>query len=127
MAYEIGSRVVRVRLRNTEFDGADARAESTSVEEYFAIRGKGDQVLIDAFGEHLLDWTLTLNGEPLPATVESLQMVDSSLALSLAIGWLEGITKVSKDIPISQAALANLGLADDAEPVGNGAVQMGAL
>lgn len=127
MAYEIGGRTIRVRLRNTEFDGAEARADSTTVKEYFAIRGQGDQVLVDAFADHLLDWTLTFNGDPVPANRDGVDMVDSSLALSLAIGWLEGITKVAKDIPISSAALANLGLADDADAVGNGAVDMEVL
>jgi len=127
MSYEIGGRVVRVRLRNTEFDGAEARAEATTVEEYLAIRGQGDKALWEAFVDHLLDWTLTYKDEPVPATPEGALMVDSSLGLSLAIGWLNGITRVVEDIPMSKRALETLGLADDPAAVGNGAVDMEVL
>ena len=126
MGYIIGGRTIRVRLRNTEFDGAECRVEAISVNEYLKIRGAGDEVLIDKFGDYLLDWTLeTAVGEPLPCTKESVGEIDSSLALSLAIGWLNGLTKVAKDVPLSSEMLSGLGLTD--EPVGNGAVEMEVL
>lgn len=99
MAYELTERIMRLRFRGTEFDGVEARATYPSAREYLEVRGN-DERCVTAFGQHLLDWSITQNGDPVPATPEALDRIDADLALSLAINWLNRSTRVQSDTPL---------------------------
>lgn len=101
MGYEVGhttTRVIKVKLRNTEFDGAEARATSLTVREYLD-RDSSDDGIMEAFLERLLDWNLEVEGEPVPATVEAGNNLDKSLVASLAVGWMRAINRIEIDRP----------------------------
>lgn len=118
-------RRIKVELRGTEWDGYVSFAESLTVAEYEAVIGKGDAVILAAWAEHLLDWNFTQDGEPVPPSAEAVRGLDSSLALSMAVGWLNAVTKVSRDRPLVAAETTT---ALEAPPaVTNGAVQMDVL
>lgn len=117
-------------LVGTDFDGATCAAEAVSVEEYVRIRkgfatpepGEvGDENLLNAFAEHLVSWNLEHDGVPIPLTPssEAIRSVDSSLAISMAVGWLNKITEVQRPRPLGLSQT----LAEQSEPAqGNGAV-----
>jgi integrase len=129
MGYRVGPRIVKIRLRGTEFDGAEARAEAASAATYLAtVSARRDRDVIAAFFEHLLDWNLeTADDAKIPApkaddadaVAAVLAAVDSSLMLSFADGWMQGSSRIVRDIPFVQPPVD--------QPATNGAVAMEAL
>lgn len=106
MGYELTTRFIKVKLRGTEFDGAEARAEFPTVAEYLEIY-RSDQKILDSFAGHLLDWNLEQDGEPVPPTIESMKALPPDLAMSLGHGWLRAATTVVRDRPLAAAPESN--------------------
>lgn len=96
MGYELPTVVYKVRLRGTQFDGVEATLSGCSAAEYLQAQ-RNDAAMVSAFAEHLLEWNLTHNGEPVPT--ESVSKVDSKLVMSLAVGWLREQNKAVHDNP----------------------------
>lgn len=126
MGYEASlSRNIKVRLRNTIYDGAEAMCESLSVGEFFEFRSpekvaRGDLAIMEAFYEKLLSWNLELEGEPVPPTPEGGALIpDKGLVASLAWGWVHAVNRIERDSPLPRR--------DDQEVSTNGSVEFETL
>ena len=104
MGYRLSPRVVKVQLRNTEFDGAEARVSMCSAAEMLEALQHGDRGLVKVLVDHMLDWKIeTEEGDPVPCDKKSIESVDSDLVLSLAIGYMRGATRTARDRPTPPA------------------------
>jgi hypothetical protein len=101
---ELSERIYKIRLRSTEYDDAVARVTELTVAELLAARAS-DATMIELFGSHLLDWNLTKNGEPVPATPEGVASIGGNLAMSLAVQWLLDQGRPLRDRPIPPSDL----------------------
>lgn len=106
MGYEIPTVVYKVKLRGTQFDGVEATLSGCSSAEYLQAQ-RNDSTLLAAFCEHLLEWNLTNNSEPVPVTAEAVAALDAKLAMSLAVGWLREQNRTVADNPTVPLASMN--------------------
>jgi hypothetical protein len=98
MGYELHERVYKLQLRGSEYDGIEVRVGECTVAEHLAAR-VNDAVLLELFGQYLLGWNITRDGQAVPCKAENLPAIGANLALSLAVRWLQEQQKPARDRP----------------------------
>ncbi|MET9012335.1 hypothetical protein ABZX74_15655 [Streptomyces olivaceoviridis] len=95
-----------------EFHGAEARLRGMSLGEYLEATGQdggdgdtGASAAITRFLEHLVSWNLeTEDGQPIPTTKESVDLVDHDLVLALNNAWIDQLLGVHKADPLPESS-----------------------
>jgi hypothetical protein len=90
---------------------ADLAGGATDATLAKAAEGLGElDDLLVTFGEALVDWNVTIKGEPVPPTYEGVCRLDFPFALELIFGWMDAIGGVeaplAKRSPSGGPALA---------------------
>lgn len=98
MDFELHERVYKLQLRGSEYDGVVVRAGECTVAEHLAARAN-DAVMLELFGQYLLDWNVTRDGENVPCTAENLAKLGAQLGLALAVRWLQEQGRPVRDRP----------------------------
>lgn len=103
MGFIVHETPIVVRLRNTEYDGAEARCSPCTVAEYLAVQqDRSDKSYIQFFVDHLIGWNLeNVDGEPIPATGDGVAQLPPSLPLSLSLGYASAASRVVRDRPFA--------------------------
>lgn len=101
---ELHDRVYKLQLRGSEYDGVVVRVGECTVAEHLAAR-VNDAVLMEMFGQYLLDWNLKRDGEPVPCTAENVAKLGAQLGLSLAVRWLQEQQRPARDRPTAAPGL----------------------
>lgn len=98
-------RTFDLNFEGTEWDGAEVKLRSASIGTLRALFASKDvDVEMQVLADHLIEWNLTKNGEPIPATFEGIQTLEEPAKDLIVKHWLRatrGITapldKQSKD------------------------------
>lgn len=105
MGFRLETRVVRIQLRNTEFDGVDVRAEVPPAGPLASALAESDEALFGLFGDHLIQWNIeTLDGDPIPADLEGIASLPADLAHSLVLGWVRESKRRQFDRPTAPSS-----------------------
>lgn len=105
MSFESPNIVLRIEFGpGTKYAGFWAKVGVPTVAEFLAVRTDAD--LIGAMASHLVEWNLTADGEPVPATVEGVNRQSHHLVLSLANAWHRQILRTEKPEPVGGVGAA---------------------
>lgn len=105
MGYTVSPRVCVIRLRNSEFDGVEVRADVPPSARLLQAWQKGDPAMARLLGEHLVSWNLQdEEGDPIDATSEGLDSLPADLVVSLCLGYWRSCTRAQHDRPTPPAA-----------------------
>jgi hypothetical protein len=96
MGYEPKKKTFNLLFEGDEFDGLQVRTSSpslgalrkiTSLSEAGASDTDALDPMIRLFAELLVDWNVTCEGEPVPATEDGLNSQDSEFVMNLIKAW----------------------------------------
>jgi hypothetical protein len=127
MAYNHDRQRVRVRFEDPDpLAGLTMVLWTASVDDYIRLGKIEDgeptpervETLCEAMGPMLVEWDLTQNGEPVPATTAGLRSLSVPLAVRLAGEWLSAVARVPA--PLGQSS-------SDGEPSAEGSIPMEVL
>lgn len=102
------------KLAFEEFPGLEITARSASIGELMEILQLADAVaskptpeqadkLFGGFADHIVSWNYEdEDGNPLPATLETLKGEESGFVTRLIAGWAQAIS--GADVPLAQAS-----------------------
>ena len=108
MGYTVTPRVCLIRLRGTEFDGVEARADVAPSGELAEAWERGDIAMARLLGAKLIQWNLRdEEGDEIACTLEGLDSLPADLVASLAVGYWRACTRVQRDRPTPPAAEMN--------------------
>lgn len=96
MGFEAGPAPITIRFKaDHQYHGAEAVVGGMAIGEYMAATGQDGSDGDDAsasmrrFGERLISWNLTLNGEPLPANEDGMARADQRLIRALQSAYVQ--------------------------------------
>jgi hypothetical protein len=104
VGYTVTPRVCVIRLRGTEFDGVDVRADVPPSGEMSQAAMRGDLAIARLLATNLVSWNLLdEDGEPIDCTSDGLDSLPTDLVVSLAAGYWRSCTRVQRDRPTPPA------------------------
>jgi hypothetical protein len=102
--------IYKLDFEDTPYEGLEVRARSLpigklrEIVKFAQLKDKQDITLItdmldemlEKFGAALVDWNAEdENDQPLPANVEGLKQLDTNLAMTIILAWIEAVAGVS--------------------------------
>lgn len=111
MGYDAGVSTITIKFAEGHRRyGAEARVRGMSYAEWEQAAGLdgggGDDSGATAkkFGEHLVSWNLTLDGEPIPATPDGMRKADQGLIRDLSNAWVDSLVGVHSADPLPESS-----------------------
>lgn len=96
MGFEAAPAAITIRFKpGHKYHGAEATVGGMAIGEYMAATGQdgsdGDDAAASMrrFGERLISWNLTLNGESLPANADGMARADQGLIRALQNAYVQ--------------------------------------
>lgn len=111
MGFEAPRKVYKLEFATEELAGLEVKVESLSIRDYVRMTelvsnvdsDKPEQEAIDdllaGFLSCFVSWNLEQDGNPMPATIESMYSLKLDFILQIIMAWLGAIAGVSRPLP----------------------------
>lgn len=94
MGFEVPAKTYRLVFEDEDYAGAEVRCRSTSIGRLNEIASSTEAMRL--FGDEILiDWNLTENGEPVPATGEGMVRVPVEFGRAILNAWTQALVGIS--------------------------------
>lgn len=118
MGFETPRRVLKLAFDDPELDGLEVKVRSVSLDRYLGFADFGrlaelrtramtsdDRALVarmfDEFADALVEWNLTEDGEPVPATRQGVRDQDAEFMTTVVLAWITALIGVSAPLDSS--------------------------
>lgn len=102
MGFERNPKIYHLKFQDGDYAGLEVRVRSLSMKQLLIIRtGNGDegkdgtQTAVEFLAERIVDWNLTSDGAPVPATLDAILDEDDDFVLAIINKWTTAVSGVS--------------------------------